>query len=113
MQGAMRAAGFVAIEAKHGVIYARTDAAFPEFTAALDGDQWRFTVQWPLRATAAQRAYWAQRHPSAPLDIDLGETRMQFYGGVDALAEWAALVQEMVATCSLWRRISRQMDEGM
>jgi hypothetical protein len=113
MQNAMRAAGFVGIEDAGGVIYARTHAALPEFTATPEGDMWRFAIIWPLRASDAQRAAWGAMHPDAPLDVDLGETRMQFCAGRAGLGRWADLVAEMVATCTRWRRATRQQDEGM
>ncbi len=109
----MQAAGFVGIEAAGGVIYARTYAAVPEFTVTPEGPQWRFSIHWPLRASEAQRAAWNALHPDAPLDVDRGETRMQFLGGAGDLARWAALVDAMVAQCTKWRRATRQMDEGM
>ncbi len=113
MQAAMQLAAFVGIEAVGDVIYARTYAATPEFTATPVGQHWRFAIQWPLRASEAQRAAWNSLHPDAPLDVDLGETRMQFLGGVNALARWAVLVDDMVVECTKWRRATRQMDEGM
>jgi hypothetical protein len=113
MQAAMQAAGFVGVEEAGGVIYARTYAAVPEFTVTSEGTQWRFAIQSPLRVSAAQRAAWNALHPDAPLDVDLGETRLQFLGSEDELARWAALVNSMVASCTAWRRITRQMDEGM
>lgn len=113
MLAALQAAGFVGIEADGEVIYARISAAVPEFTVTRAGDIWRFCMQWPLRATALQRAEWAALHPEALLDVDLGETRMQFLGGPQDAAHWAALVQGMIAACTLWRRSTRQQDEGM
>jgi hypothetical protein len=115
MRDALQHAGFVGIDlGADGTIYARLDAALPEFSVQpLAHDRWRFAIQWPLRADQAQRAAWAARHPDAPLDVDLGETRMQFIGGTADLAHWAAVVNDMVAQCTLWRRQSRQRDEGM
>lgn len=122
MLDAFLAAGFVGIEAgTDGVIYARTAPHLPEFSATPEGDQegdqegdhWRLSIQWPLRATDAQRAVWATKHPYAPLDVDLGETRMQMLAGADGLAIWRDLVAEMVEVCTQWRRQTRQMDEGM
>jgi hypothetical protein len=113
MQAAMQAAGFVGVEAAGDVLYARTYAAVPEFTVTPEGPQWRFAIAWPLRASEAQRAVWNAQHPNAPLDVDLGETRMQFLGGAEDLAHWADLVESMVASCTTWRREMRQMDEGM
>ena len=112
MQAAMQAAGFVGVEAAGGVIYARTSAAMPEFTASPEGQQWRFSVAWPLRASAAQCAAWNALHPDAPLDVDLGETRMQFLAGGDGLARWAVLVDDMVVQCTKWRRTSRPLMQG-
>lgn len=113
MQAVMQAAEFVGVEAVGGVIYARTYAAMPEFTATPVGQQWRFAIEWPLRASDAQRATWNALHPDAPLDVELGETQMQFLGGAGDLARWAVLVDAMVVQCTKWRRATRQMDEGM
>lgn len=113
MQAALQAAGFVGIEVQGDTIYARANPAQPEFTVSPEGAAWRFAIQWPLRASDAQRKAWNALHPDAPLDVDLGETRMQFLGGVDDLPRWADLVAEMVVTCTAWRRATRQMDEGM
>jgi hypothetical protein len=117
MINAMRDAGFVGIECENGIVYARSHAALPEFTASPHGDGWCFSIAWPLRASADQCADWARLHPDAPLDVALGETRMQFLTTAQdaktALARWADLVAQMVATCTLWRRATRQMDEGM
>ncbi|MDZ7905105.1 MAG: hypothetical protein U5N55_04545 [Cypionkella sp.] len=113
MMAAMQAAGFVGIETAGGVIYARTHDALPEFTAQPVGEAWRFAIQWPLRVSAAQLARWNALHPTAPMDLELGETRLQFTGGPEALADWRGLVDDMVATCTRWRRATRQMDEGM
>ncbi len=113
MQAAMQAAGFVGVEAAGGVIYARTYASTPEFTASTAGQQWRFAIAWPLRASAVQCAVWNALHPDAPLDVDLGETRMQFLGESRDLARWASLVDAMMVSCMTWRRMARQMDEGM
>jgi hypothetical protein len=113
MQSALQAAGFVGVECVDGVIYARTNPALPEFSATPKGALWQFSIFWPLRATDAQRAEWALRHPAAPLDVDLGETRMCFVGGPDDLSIWAGLVDDMVAACTKWRRATRQRDEGM
>jgi hypothetical protein len=110
---AMQAAGFVGIEAAGDVIYARSHDAVPEFTAMREGALWRFSIQWPLRASPEQRAAWNALYPDAPLDVDLGETRMQFLGGAQDLARWAQLVEAMIAQCTAWRRATRQMDEGM
>jgi hypothetical protein len=108
------AAGFVGVEqGSDGVIYARINAATPEFTLQPAGKQWRFSIEWPLRASEDQRRIWVARHPDAPLDVDLGETRMQFLGESADLPHWAHLVEDMVQTCVSWRRITRQGDEGM
>lgn len=113
MLGALQAAGFVGLEADGDVIYARLTAATPEFTVVAEGDLWRFSMLWPLRATPQQCAGWAALHPDAPLDVDLGETRMQFLGTAQDAPRWAELVQGMVAMCTQWRRSTRQQDEGM
>lgn len=114
MEQALRQAGCVGVEVgAEGVIYARLDAALPEFTVQPDGARWRFALQWPVRASEAQREGWALLHPDAPLDVDLGETRMQFWGGVQDVPRWADLAAAMVAQCIRWRRATRQGDEGM
>lgn len=115
MLAALREAGFVGIErGPDGVIYARLNADLPECTLQpLEGGRWHFALQWPLRADSAQRAAWAARHPDAPLDVDLGETRMQFVGGVADVPRWGELMAAMVAQCIAWRRQTRQRDEGM
>lgn len=113
MAAAMKSAGFVGVEVAGDVIYARTYAALPEFTVVPEGQGWRFSIQWPLRASPAQCAQWNALHPDAPLDVDLGETRMQFAGGLDGLTRWRDLTGQMVLACTQWRRATRQMDEGM
>lgn len=113
MLDALRVAGFVGVEQQGDVIYARCNAAQPEFTVCSEGAIWRFALCWPLRASPAQMAEWAAKHPDAPLDVDLGETRLQFWGKTQDLPKWADLAAEMTATCTLWRRRTRQMDEGM
>jgi hypothetical protein len=59
MQAAMQVVGFVGVEATGGVIYARTYSAVPEFTVTPEGLQWRFAIEWPLRASEAQRRHQA------------------------------------------------------
>jgi hypothetical protein len=114
IEAALRQAGCVGVEmGADGVIYARVDAALPEFTVQPDGARWRFAQQWPVRATPAQRASWDHFHPDAPMDVDLGETRIQFWGGAQDAPHWADLARAMVAQCIRWRRSTRQGDEGM
>jgi hypothetical protein len=113
MQDALQAAGFVGIEQEGGAIFARLTAATPEFTVVAEGDLWRFSMLWPLRATPQQCADWAALHPEAPLDVDLGETRMQFLGTPKDAPHWADLVKDMIVACTEWRRVTRRQDEGM
>jgi hypothetical protein len=110
---AMQAAGYYGITDEGGVIYARTNPALPEFTAVADGGHWRLEILWPLRATEMQLAGWNDLYPETPLDTDLGETRMQMRASPDDLTLWAARVDLMVAKCTVWRRATRQRDEGM
>lgn len=115
MMQAMIKAGFVGVDTgPSGEIFARAHPAQPEFCAVpLADGVWRFSIVWPLRASDAQRDDWLKQHPDAPLDVDLGETRMQFYAGPEGLGRWSVLLTQMIATCTLWRRAARQQDEGM
>jgi hypothetical protein len=115
MLKALGAAGFSGIEVVDGVIYARSRPELPDFTAvAADGD-YLLSFAWPLRATLAQIADWNARHPGVVMDIHLGETRIRRYVAADlaVLHNWATLIDVMVAQCTLWRRATRQQDEGM
>ena len=113
MEQLLRAAGFTGVETVDGVIYARSDAALPEFTVTETATGWILAQAWPLRATAAQIASWNARHPEALMDIHQGETRITLPVSPENLARWAALTQEMVTQCVAWRRETRQRDEGM
>lgn len=113
MEQLLRHAGFTDVETVGGVIYARSDPAFPEFTATQIGDHWHLAQAWPLRATAEQIAEWNAQHLDAPMDIYQGETRMTLRVTPENLALWAALSHAMVAKCIAWRRETRQRDEGM
>lgn len=116
MIDALRAGGFSGIEAEGAVIHARLWASSVEFTATEEGGLWRLALQWPLRASADQRATWTAAHPMAPMDIHLGETRVSFLaeeGDAAALAQWAALAEEAVAQMIRWRRAQRIPGEGM
>lgn len=113
MQSLLRKAGFIGIEAADGVIFARTDPTFPEFTATQTGDTWLLAQTWPLRATPAQIAQWTAQHPDAPMDIHQGETRITLRATPENLLIWADLTRAMVAKCIAWRRETRQRDEGM
>lgn len=113
MEQMLRAAGFTGVETVEGVIYARSDAALPEFTATETAAGWLLAQAWPLRATPAQIASWNARHPEALMDIHQGETRITLLVSPENLARWAALTREMVTQCVAWRRESRQRDEGM
>ena len=113
MEHLLRAAGFTGVEAVGGVIYARSDPTFPEFTATQIGAIWLLAQTWPLRATPAQIADWTAQHPDAPMDISQGETRITLRATPENLALWAELTRAMVAHCVAWRRETRQRGEGM
>lgn len=113
MEQLLRAAGFAGVETVDGVIYARNDPTFPEFTATQIGADWLLAQAWPLRATPAQIAQWTAQHPEAPMDIHQGETRITLRATPEHLAVWADLTRAMVAQCIAWRRETRQRDEGM
>lgn len=113
MEEQLRAAGFIGVERVDGVIYARSDAALPEFTVTQTGAGWQLAQSWPLRATAAQIAAWNAQHPGVPMDIWQGETRITQCATPETLAAWGDLTREMVAHCVAWRRATRQRDEGM
>jgi hypothetical protein len=115
MQEALAAAGFSGIEELDGVLYARSRPELPDFTAIAEGESHLLAFSWPLRATSAQIADWSRLHPGVAMDIHLGETRIRTRAAADpaALRDWAEVIDAMVATCSLWRRATRQQDEGM
>lgn len=113
MEQLLREAGFTGVEAVEGVIYARSEPTYPEFTATQIGANWFLAQTWPLRATPAQIAEWTVRHPDAPMDIYQGETRITLRSSPENLALWADLTRAMVAQCVAWRRATRQRDEGM
>ncbi len=116
---AMQNAGFQGVTTEGGVIYARTRADLPEFTATPLGAVWRLAIVWPLRASAAQLAGWNDLYPDTPLDTDTGETRMMMQASPndltrpDDLIHWAKRVDLMLVKCTEWRRATRQRDEGM
>jgi hypothetical protein len=115
LQEKLHSSGFVGVENADGVTYARINAAMPEFRVDATKDGWLFAVSWNYRATAEQRADWALRFESAPMDVDLGVTRVQkTYARIDqsTLKEWSDIMQDMVAHCVQWRRTTRQGDEG-
>ena len=113
MEHLLLAAGFTGVEVVDGVIYARSDPTFPEFTATQIGTNWLLAQTWPLRATPMQIAQWSAQHPEAPMDIYQGETRITLRVTPETLALWADLTRAMVALCVAWRRETRQRDEGM
>jgi hypothetical protein len=113
MEQALREAGFTGVDLVDGVIYARSDAALPEFTAAPAGADWILAQAWPLRATDAQIADWNLRHPAATMDIHDGESRISMRAKPSDLPLWRELTAAMVAQCVVWRRATRQRDEGM
>ena len=115
MEQALRSAGFAGVESMDGVIYARSNPAWPEFTATPVGEHWLLALAWPVRATEAQIAGWTALHPDAPMDIYQGETRITLLAlpQAEPLQRWAALTEAMVGKCVEWRRATRQRDEGM
>jgi hypothetical protein len=115
MQKALLQAGFFGVEMAAGVIYARSRPELPEVTALAEGEAYLLGFAWPLRATAAQIAEWNALHPAVRMDIHQGETRIRTYAAAEptALRDWAGVIDEMVAQCTLWRRATRQRDEGM
>ncbi len=115
MKGALRQAGFLAVEAEGPTLHARLWASSTDFTATPEGGHWRFALLWPLRATDAQRAQWNTTHPAAVMDIHNGETRLTMRIHPDdpaALPLWAALAEAAVAQMIRWRRAQRQPGEG-
>lgn len=106
-------AGFSGVEQAAGVIYARSKPELPEFTAQPIGDAWQLAFAWPLRATAQQVAGWNALHPTLPMDIHQGETRIWMQATAQDLPLWAQMIDAMVAKCTEWRRATRQRDEGM
>ncbi len=113
MISAMQSAGFHGVSDEGGVIYARTRADLPEFTATPMGSDWRFAIVWPLRATVSQLSGWNDLYPDTPLDTDTGETRMTMIASPHDLTHWAKRVDLMLVKCTEWRRATRQRDEGM
>ena len=113
MEQALRDAGFSGVEVVDGVIYARSDAALPEFTATVSGADWLLAAAWPLRATDAQIADWMAVHPHVPMDIHNGETRISMRATPTDLPRWRTVTAAMVVQCVEWRRATRQRDEGM
>lgn len=113
MEEALKSAGFSGVETVGGVIYARSNPVYPEFTATPEGQGWRLAFAWPVRATEVQMQAWTALHPESPMDIYQGETRITLLVPPATLPHWAELVQAMVTTCTGWRRITRQRDEGM
>jgi hypothetical protein len=113
MEHLLREAGFIGIEVLDGVIYARSDPTFPEFTATRVDNIWTLAQTWPLRSTPAQVLDWSTQHPDAPMDIHQGETRITLRATPDNLKLWGNLTQTMVSQCIVWRRETRQRDEGM
>lgn len=115
MREALAAAGFSGIEEFDGVVYARSRPELPDFSATVEGQSCLLAFAWPLRATSAQMAEWNLLHPGLAMDVHLGETRIRTRAAVApaALRDWAEVIDAMVATCSLWRRATRQQDEGM
>jgi hypothetical protein len=116
MKSALMAAGFPGVEEDDGILHARLWSSSVEFTATREGGGWRLALQWPVRASAAQLAAWAARHPDAPMDLHEGETRVTLWladGQEAGLHRWAAIAEEAVATCIGWRRAQRAPGEGM
>lgn len=112
---ALKAAGFPGVEASGDVIHARLWASSLEFTATPVAGRWKFALQWPFRATDAQRALWNGSYPDAPMDLYLGETRVSMLVlemDVATLHRWAAVAEDAVAHLIRWRREQRQPGEG-
>lgn len=113
---ALRGAGFTGVEEEGGRVFARLISADVEFSGTEGPEGWELAISRPVRATAAQRADWAARHPGAELDIWQGETRLAqriAAGDVAALLRWAALAEALVVACLDWRRAQRARGEGM
>lgn len=116
MIDALRSAGFPGVVAEEGVVHARLWGSSVEFTATPEQGLWRLALQWPVRATEMQRSAWNLLHPTAPLDIHLGETRLSMLVSGSDPAElhfWAAVAEEAIARMISWRRAQRQPGEGM
>lgn len=114
------AAGFPGVEDDGGILHARLWSSSVEFTASPVGSAWVLAIQWPVRATEAQLADWCNKHPHVPMDIHLGETRLsmtvqngQVENLIGQLHHWAAVAEEAIAACILWRRAQRAPGEGM
>ena len=113
---ALRSAGFPGVEEEGGRVFARLISADVEFSGAEGPEGWDLAISRPVRASPAQMADWAARHPGAALDIHQGETRLcgrVAAGDRDGLLHWAALAEEMVVACLHWRRGQRSRGEGM
>ena len=106
-------AGFLGVEVVDGVIYARLSAGSAEFTVTHQTG-WHAALAWSVRATTAQMARWNATHPTAPMDIWQGETRivMPVTPDLAALQAWASVADAMVALCIRWRRDQRAPGEG-
>lgn len=116
MKRALMAAGFPGVEEEGGILHARLWSSSIEFTVMPAAVGWQLALQWPVRASAAQLAEWAARHPGAPMDLHEGETRVTLWladGQEAGLHLWAAIAEEAVATCIGWRRAQRAPGEGM
>jgi hypothetical protein len=117
MLSALKAAGFLGVEAEGAVIHARLWAASTSFTATPEaGDLWLLALSWPLRASAAQIAGWNIMHPDQQMDISAGETRICMRlrtGDLAGLQLWGAVAEEAVAHFVRWRRAQRAPGEGM
>lgn len=115
MAQALRDAGFPGVEAEGGTVFARLSASGAEFRADPQGAGWCLSLAWPLRASAAQRAGWTAAHPEAPMDLCLGETRVQMQAAATPaeLVRWGTLAEAAVAEMVRWRRLQRAPGEGM
>lgn len=116
LAAALRAAGFAGVEVDGATVFARLVSADVEFSGREMAGMWEMTISRPVRASAAQRAGWAARHPAAELDIHDGETRLRgriAAGDGAGLLQWTALAEEMVVACIGWRRAQRARGEGM
>jgi hypothetical protein len=113
---ALRAAGFLGVESDGPKLHARLWASSVEFTATPDDHGWTLALHWPVRTSQAQRDGWNKTHPTAQMDLDLGETRLSMQvpeGDPQALIVWSAIAEQAIAHLTRWRRAQRQPGEGM
>lgn len=105
---ALRAAGFVGVEAVGATVYARGDGpAAPEFTAEGGAGGITLTLRFDLRAPEAALADWRISHKGR-LEIVRGETHLSLtLAGADlaaALPVWRKLMEVAAKQAVAWRR---------